>query len=81
MLIIPEFTDQESTLPHAIYVARLEHFRGVEIAVTSKRKSINVLIGQSDQMLLTVLEEREGLNPDEPNCVLTHLGPIASGVV
>ena len=44
-----------------------------------KRKSINVLIGQSDKLLLTVLEEREGLNPDEPNCVLTRHGPIASG--
>ena len=37
------------------------------------------MIGQSDKLLLTVLEEREGLNPDEPNYVLTRLGPIASG--
>ena len=36
------------------------------------------MIGQSDKPLLTVLEEREGLNPDEPNYVLTRLGPIAS---
>ena len=45
----------------------------------SKRKSIDVLIGQSDKLLFTVLEEREGLNPDKPNYILTRLGPIASG--
>ena len=28
---------------------------------------------------LTVLEEREGVDPEEPNYVLTRLGPIASG--
>ena len=26
-----------------------------------------------------VLEEREGLDADEPNYVLTRLGPVASG--
>ena len=30
-------------------------------------------------MLLTVLEERESIHPDDPNYVLTRLGPIASG--
>ena len=29
--------------------------------------------------MLTVLEEREGRTPDNPNFVLTRLGPIASG--
>ena len=77
-LIIPEFTDEESTLSHAVNVARLEHFRGVEILVISKRKSIDVLIGQLDKLLLTVLKKRESLNPDEPNDVLTRLGPTAS---
>ena len=78
-LIVQEFADEESTLPHSVNVTRLEHFRGVKIPVISKRKNIDVLIGQSDKLLLTVLEEREGLNPDEPNYVLTRLGTIASG--
>ena len=38
-----------------------------------------LIIGQSDKVLLTVLEERESLDPNEPNYVLTRLGPMASG--
>ena len=78
-LIIPEFTDEDSTRPHAVNVASLEHFRGAKIPVISKPKSIDVLIGQSDKSLLTVLDERESLNPDEPNYVLTRFGPTSSG--
>ena len=37
------------------------------------------MIGQTSKELLTVLEEREGLDASEPNYVLTRLGPIASG--
>ena len=57
----------------------LEHFKGVEIPTIPQRKSIDILIGQTDKCLLTVIEEREGLNHDDPNYVLTRLGPIASG--
>ena len=37
------------------------------------------MIGQTNKELLTVLEEREGVNASESNYVLTRLGPIASG--
>ena len=59
-LIIPEFTDEESTLSHAFNATRLKHFRGVEIPVISKRTSIGVLIGKSDKLLLTVLRRTRG---------------------
>ena len=60
-------------------VSGLEHFVGVHIPVAPERGRVDVMIGQSDKALLTVLEEREGVNPEEPNYVLTRLGSIASG--
>ena len=57
----------------------LKHFQGVHIPVAPGRAHVDVLIGQADKSLLAVLEEREGADPEEPNYVLTHLGPIASG--
>ena len=50
------------------------HFNGVKIPTLPHRKNIDIFIGQSDKALLTVLEERESLNFDEPNLVLTRLG-------
>ena len=60
-------------------VRNLNHFKGVKIPVISRGISIDVLIEQTDKLLLTVLKEREGLLRDEPNLVITPLGPIASG--
>ena len=60
-------------------VEKLEHFQGVTIPVIVQRKSIDILIGQTDKSLLTVLEERESKHSDHPNYVLSRLGPIASG--
>ena len=78
-LAVPEFMNDEGALPHAVNVEQLEHFKGVKIPVLSNRKSIDILIGQTDKLLLAVLEEREGPHPDAPNYILTRLGPIASG--
>ena len=78
-LVVPDFIDDINTLPHSVNTTGLDHFYGVEIPTIPHRKNIDILIGQSDKMLLTVLEEREGKKPDDPNYVLTRLGPIASG--
>ena len=78
-LVVPQFSDDVSTLPHSVDVTKLKHFQGTHDPVAPDRKRIDVLIGQSDKQLLTVLEEREGASPEEPNYVLTRLGPIASG--
>ena len=78
-LAVPQFLDDARILPHAVDVSELDHFEGVHIPVATERGSVDVLIGQSDKLLLTVLEEREGADPEEPNYVLTRLGPIASG--
>ena len=78
-LVVPQFSDDVGTLPHSVDVTKLKHFQGTHVSVAPDRKRIDVLIGQSDKQLLTVLEEREGASPEEPNYVLTRLGPIASG--
>ena len=78
-LIVSQFSNDVSTLRHAVDTSMLGHFDGVHIPVAQERKRIDVLIGQSDKALLTVLEERERGDPDEPNHELTRLGSIASG--
>ena len=78
-LVVSNFTDDESVLPHSVDVAGLDNFNDVEITTIPERKCIDVLIGQADKGLLTVLHESENVDPNKPNYVLTKLGPIASG--
>ena len=66
-------------MPHRVDTSNLKHFTGVKILTLPNRKNVDILIGQSDKSLLMVLEEREGLDADEPNYVLTRLGTVASG--
>jgi len=79
-LVVPDFVnkDGEACLSHSVDVAHLDHFKGVKIPTVPQRDRIDVLIGQIDKELLAVLEERESVNPDDPNYVLTRLGPFAS---
>ena len=74
--MVPGFTQDQNVLPHSINVNKLED---IEIPTMSSRKTIDILIGQTDKLLLSVLEERESTNSDDSNLVLTRLGPIASG--
>ena len=76
---MPEFADDKGTLTHAMNVEKLEHFQRMTIPVIAQRKSIDILIGQTDKSLLTVLEERKSKHPDHPNYGSTRLGPIAGG--
>ena len=78
-LVVPELVDDECVLPHSVDTSGLEHFDGVNIPTLPYKRCIDILIGQTDKFLLTVLEERKGIRPEDPNYVLTRLGPIASG--
>ena len=78
-LVVPNFSDHENVLPHSVDIVGRDNFHNVEIPTVPERKSIDVLIGQADKNLLTVLHESENVDPDKPNYVLTKLGPIASG--
>ena len=78
-VVVPDFIDDESVLPHTVNTQKLRHFKRIEIPTISQRQRIDILIGQTNKELLTVLEEREDVNASEPNYVLTRLGPMASG--
>ena len=78
-LVVPHFSDNVSTLPHSVDATELKHFQGTHVPVAPERNRIDDLIGQSDKLLLTVLEEQAGASPEELNYILTRLGPIASG--
>ena len=58
-LVVPQFSDDDSTLPHSVDVTELKHFQGTHIPVAPERNRIDVLIGQSDKLLLSVLEENQ----------------------
>ena len=78
-LVVPAFSDDESTLSNAVDTRKLKHFHGVEIPIIPEQKCVDILIGQSDKALITVLKELEGSNSNESNLVITRLGPIARG--
>ena len=59
-----------------INTANLEHFKGVKIPTIPEVNSVDILVEQPHKFLLTVLEEREGARPEEPNYVLIILGPM-----
>ena len=44
-LVVPYFSDEESTLPHAVDTSRLKHFNGIKIPVISNRKRVDILVG------------------------------------
>ena len=56
---VPKFCDEKDTLSHTGDITTLEHFDGVDTPVAPNRECADILIGQSDKALLTVLEERE----------------------
>ena len=60
-------------------MAYLKHLLGVNIPTIPDRNKIDILIGQSCEELLVVLDEREGSNAEEPSFVLTRLGHKTSG--
>ena len=43
--------DDEGALPHSVNVRNLNHCKGVETPVISNRKSIDILIGQTNKLL------------------------------
>ena len=63
-LVVPQFLDDANILPHAaVDVSELDHFEGVHFSFTPEKGCEDVVIAQSDKLLLTVLEESEGADP------------------
>ena len=53
-IVVPEFLDDNATLPHAVDTSSLDHFDGAKISLAPDRDRIDVLIGQSDKALSRV---------------------------
>ena len=62
---MPDFLLDEGCLPHVVKVSHLNRFQGVDVSTLPQRDKIYILIGQTNKELLAVLEEQEGLNPNE----------------
>ena len=65
-------------LPHAVNINEFEYFEGVEFTVASGRDRVDLLIGQSNKSLLTVLEKRQGAGSEKPNFVW-EMWPVTAG--
>ena len=63
------FNDHKNVLPRAVDITGLENFREVNILTISERKCIDMLIGQADSHLLTILDEREKAHSGKLNYV------------
>ena len=57
------------------------HFNDVELLELTDRTSVDLLIGNDNACLMTVLEERVGVSRCDPHAVLTTLGWLACGGV
>ena len=68
--------DDVETLPHRQDLNSFLHFEDVELP---DNDTVDLLIGNDNAFLMTVLEERVGVSRCEPRAVLTPLGWLACG--
>ena len=73
--------DDIDTLPHKQDMSYYSHFEGVEMFELQDRTSVDLLIGNDNAFLMTVLEERVGVSRCDPHAILTPLGWLACGGV
>ena len=58
--VVSSVIDDENVLLHAVHTQKLTHFKEVKIPTIPQRQRIDILIGQTNKEMLTVLEERDG---------------------
>ena len=71
--------DDVETLPHRQDLNSFSHFKDVELYELPDNDTVDLLIGNDNVFLMTVLEERVGVSRCEPHAVLTPLGWLACG--
>ena len=69
--------DDVETLPHRQDLNSFSHFQDVELCELPDNDRVDLLIGNDNAFLMTVLEERVGVSHCEPHAVLTPLGWLA----
>ena len=71
--------DDVETLPHRQDLNSFSHFEDVELYELPYNDTVDLLIGNDNAFLMTVLEERVGVSRCEPHAVLTLLGWLVCG--
>ena len=71
--------DEMSTLPHKQDMSTFAHFKDVELFELPENKTVDLLIGNDNAFLMTVLEERVGALRSDPHAILTPLGWLGCG--
>ena len=71
--------DDVETLPHRQDLNSFSHYEDVELFELPDNDVVNLLIGNDNAFLMTVLGEREGVSRREPHAILTPLGWLACG--
>ena len=71
--------DDVETLPHRQDLNSFSHFEDVELYELPDNDTVDLLIGNDNAFLMTVLEERVGVSRCEPHAVLTPSGWLACG--
>ena len=71
--------DDVETLPHRQDLNSFLHFEDVELYELPDNDTVDLLIGNDNAFLMTVLEERVEVSRCEPHAVLTPLGWLVCG--
>ena len=71
--------DDMNTLPHRQDMSTFVHFKDVELFELPENKTVDLLIGNDNAFLMTMLEERVGASRSDPHAILTPLGWLGCG--
>ena len=71
--------DDMNTLSHRQDMSTFAHFRDVELFELPENKTVDLMIGNDNAFLMTVLEERVGASCSDPHGILTPLGWLGCG--
>ena len=73
------WSDDAEGLPHRQLLNELKHFEDVDVFTIDGCDVVDVIIGNDNAFLMTVIEEKRGESRDEPHAIYTPLGWLASG--
>ena len=71
--------DDMNTLPHRQDMSTFAHFKDVELFELPENKTVDLLIGNDNAFLMTVLEERVVALRSDPNAILAPLRWLGCG--
>ena len=63
-----------NTFPHRQDMSTFAHFKDVELFALPENKTVDLMIGNDNAFLMTVLKERVGASRNDPHAISTPLG-------